>query len=97
MVELMVVVVIIGILVAIAVPVYNSVTDTAQENACIANQRIIEGALVQWQMAQDPPSTGVPANGLTDLAGYFQETPTCPTSGTYTVTANGTTCSDANH
>ena len=49
LVELMVVVVIIGILVAIAIPIYNNVQASAQENACLANQRTIAGA---WQMYQ---------------------------------------------
>jgi type IV pilus assembly protein PilA len=44
LVELMVVVVILGILVAIAVPVYNSITTTAADNAHDANIRTLEGA-----------------------------------------------------
>lgn len=44
LVELMVVVVIIGILVAIGVPVYNSVTDNAAQRADEANIRILQGA-----------------------------------------------------
>jgi type IV pilus assembly protein PilA len=44
LVELMVVVVIIGILVAIAVPVYNASQKTAKERAHKANLRILEGA-----------------------------------------------------
>ncbi|MGB4303244.1 MAG: prepilin-type N-terminal cleavage/methylation domain-containing protein, partial [Syntrophomonadaceae bacterium] len=45
LVELMVVVVIIGILVAIAVPVYRGVQTKAAENACAANVRTLNGAL----------------------------------------------------
>jgi len=44
LVELMVVVVIIGILVAIAVPIYNNVSQTAKENTHDANVRILTGA-----------------------------------------------------
>ncbi len=48
LVELMVVVVIIGVLVAIAVPVYNGVQNTAAENAHQANMRIINGAIAMY-------------------------------------------------
>ena len=44
--ELMVVVVILGILVAIAVPVYNSVTDKAAKNAHDSNLSTIDGAIM---------------------------------------------------
>ena len=44
LVELMVVVVIIGVLVAIAVPVYNSVTTNAANSADSANIRTLRGA-----------------------------------------------------
>ena len=46
LVELMVVVTIIGILTAIAVPIYGSIQTNAEINACIANQRTIEGAFM---------------------------------------------------
>lgn len=45
LVELMVVVVILGILVAIAVPVYSSITERAQVRAFEANHRIAVGAI----------------------------------------------------
>jgi prepilin-type N-terminal cleavage/methylation domain-containing protein len=53
LVELMVVVVIIGILSAIAVPVYNNVTANAQQAANDANARILNGAISVWQ-TEDP-------------------------------------------
>lgn len=74
LVELMVVVVILGILVAIAVPVYNSVTDTAEANACKANQRTIESAIMQWYA--DGSNSGDPT--IDDLVGkYLVEEPKC--------------------
>jgi prepilin-type N-terminal cleavage/methylation domain-containing protein len=51
LVELMVVVLIIGILVAIAIPVFNAARATAQQRSCFANQRTIEGAVQQWVAA----------------------------------------------
>ncbi len=41
LVELMIVVIIMAILVVVAVPIYNSVTDNAREKTCIDNQRQI--------------------------------------------------------
>jgi prepilin-type N-terminal cleavage/methylation domain-containing protein len=45
LVELMVVVVIIGILVAIAIPLYSTITKNAQEKAFESNHRIAVGAI----------------------------------------------------
>ncbi len=92
LVELMVVVAIIGVLSAIAVPVYNDMTEKAGEAACEANRRIIDSAVMMWQLDQDPISAGVPAGGLADLSAYFQSTPVCPLGGDYTLAATGTTC-----
>ncbi|HBI26232.1 MAG TPA: hypothetical protein DDY25_00665, partial [Peptococcaceae bacterium] len=45
LVELMVVLLILGILVAIAIPIYNNVTGKANLNAIAANLRTIDGAI----------------------------------------------------
>jgi prepilin-type N-terminal cleavage/methylation domain-containing protein len=78
LVELMVVVVILGILVAIAVPLYNAQTEKVKKATCQANQRIIESAIVQWSM--DPENAGIPK--LDDLVngGYLQSKPKCPSN-----------------
>ena len=96
LVELMVVVVIIGVLIMIAIPAYNMVTARAERGACVANQRMIQGAIVQWQIAEDEDPTVFP--GMTDLAtagDYFMEEPICPTDeSSYTIdaTTGAVTC-----
>ena len=60
LVELMVVVLIIGILVAIAIPVFNAARANAQTRACLANLRTVQGAVEAWRadnVANDP--TGI--------------------------------------
>ncbi len=48
LVELMIVVVIMGILVAVAIPLYNAVTGNAEANTCGSNQRMVRGAFANW-------------------------------------------------
>lgn len=95
LVELMVVVVIIGVLVAIAIPVYNRTTDRAERGACHANQRMIEGAASQHAM-----NTGKSINeviNIGDLDEYFKDgRPTCPSGGTYVI-ENGRASCTAGH
>jgi len=89
LVELMVVVVIIGILVAIAIPVYNNVQANAQQNACDATVRTLNGASSMFYAA-----TGAfPANVAALVPDYILETPACPTTGAYTATAGVFSCS----
>lgn len=89
LVELMVVVVILGILVAIAVPIYNNITGNAERNACHANLRTIDGAKTQYAVS----------DGLTWPGDFFRggEIPKCPAGGEYSHTdpndANKATCS----
>ncbi|MGN0519291.1 MAG: type II secretion system protein [Candidatus Fimenecus sp.] len=50
LVELMIVVVIMGILTAIAIPVYSAVSKNAERKSCQSNQRIIKENLSSYQM-----------------------------------------------
>lgn len=79
LVELMVVVVIIGILVAIAIPIYNEVTARANRNTVEANLRIIDGAVEMYkaELGADPADI----NALTDA--YIVAVPTGPGGTTY--------------
>lgn len=48
LVELMIVVIILGILVAIAVPIYNACVSSARKNACRNNMKVIQKAATQY-------------------------------------------------
>src|SRR6201988_5316783 len=50
LVEIMIVVAIIGLLAAIAIPNFIKARTTAQKNACISNLRQIDGAKEQWAL-----------------------------------------------
>ena len=58
LVELMIVVVIMAILVAVAVPIFNSVTGNAREKTCIDNQRQIMTGITNLFMGEGISGTG---------------------------------------
>jgi type IV pilus assembly protein PilA len=85
LVELMVVVVIIGILVAIAIPIYRNVQANAARNACYATQRTIEGsASMYFAEVGTWPTVALLVSG-----GYLQGTPECPIGGPGYVLTDG--------
>ena len=88
LVEIMIVVMIIGLLAAIAIPGFANARRTAQKNACIENLRQINGAVQQYVMAQQ--TTNMPAS-MAGLDVYFQNAaPTNgPAGGLYTLPATG--------
>ena len=78
LVELMVVVLIIGILVAIAIPVFNAAKANAQKRSCHANQRTLEGA-AQTYSAENNGT--MPANVAALVPNYVKVAPLCPRTG----------------
>src|SRR3954467_3282149 len=86
LVEIMIVVAIIGLLAAIAVPNFVKARTASQKNACIANLKQIDGAKASWALEQKKTTTDTPQD--TDLFGstsYIRDKPACPGGGTYTV------------
>ncbi len=63
LVELMIVVVILGILVAIAVPIYMAVTNNAKKNSCHSNLRIMASIGVQYYLNNDSYDGLIATNG----------------------------------
>ena len=60
LVEIMIVVAIIGLLAAIAIPNFVRARTTSQMNACINNLRQIDGAKQQWALETKQLSTATP-------------------------------------
>ena len=81
LVEIMIVVAIIGLLAAIAIPNFMRARTTSQTNACINNLRLIDSSKQQWALEQRKNNTDTPAG--TDLQPYLGrgsagELPYCP-------------------
>ena len=81
LVEIMIVVAIIGLLAAIAIPNFVKARTTSQQNACINNLRLVDSSKQQWALEQKQQSTSTPVG--TDLILYLGrgnngELPTCP-------------------
>jgi len=98
LVEIMIVVAIIGILIAIAVPGFLRARENSRGQACQENLTKIDGAKEQWAL-EFKHSNGTPLSDSTAFLGdanifgangYVKKTPQCPSSGTYTVNDIGT-------
>lgn len=78
LVEIMIVVAIIGLLAAIAIPNLNKARNTAQANACINNMKQISGAIDLFALENNKTDTdAVTAN---DIKAYIKgnQMPQCP-------------------
>ena len=86
LVEIMIVVAIIGLLAAIAIPSFVRAREKAQQTACVGNLKTMEGAKATWALENKRGSTDTPTDA--DLFGptlYMQSKPGCPANGTYTL------------
>jgi prepilin-type N-terminal cleavage/methylation domain-containing protein len=100
LVEIMIVVAIIGLLAAIAIPNFIKARQASQKAACVANLRTIDGAKATWALEQRKTNTDVPQES--DLYGptsYIRERPSCPAGGTYAINQVDVkpTCTIADH
>lgn len=99
LVEIMIVVAIIGLLAAIAIPNFVKARTTAQKNACIANLKQIDGAIQQWALENKKATADTV--GSADYTPYLKgsQLPACPGGGAYTSTTVGTspTCNISGH
>jgi prepilin-type N-terminal cleavage/methylation domain-containing protein len=79
LVEIMIVVAIIGLLAAIAIPNFARARTTSQTNACISNLRQIFGATQQWALEyRKAPNDTVTFD---DIQPYLRNAIVCPSGG----------------
>ena len=95
LVEIMIVVAIIGLLAAIAIPNFVKARATSQQNACINNLRQIDAAAQQYAL-EAKLSTGATITFPDALTPYIKLTsanvlPGCPAGGNYNDTSVGAT------
>ena len=88
LVEIMIVVAIIGLLAAIAIPNFVKARATSQANACINNLRQIDAAANQFALEKGK-TTGSTCSLANDLTPYIKlnsagKVPPCPAGGSYT-------------
>ena len=93
LVEIMIVVAIIGLLAAIAIPNFVKARATSQANACINNMRQLDAACNQFAL-ENKKTTGYQPTD-TDVTPYIKlnagnSLPPCPAGGSYSYAAIGT-------
>ena len=96
LVEIMIVVAIIGLLAAIAIPNFVRARATSQANACINNLRQIDAAVNEWALEQGQTDRCRGTTMTADLTPYIKLNansgiPECPAEGTYTLGKVGDT------
>ncbi len=100
LIEIMIVVAIIGVLAAVAIPNLIKARKSSAKQACIANLKALEGAKAVWALENRKNDADVPGDG--DLFGAdktISRKPECPGGGTYDIraVAEKPTCTVAEH
>jgi prepilin-type N-terminal cleavage/methylation domain-containing protein len=95
--EVLFAVLILGVLAAVAIPMYNSTKADAEQKTCLSNLRAMASAESKYKLengAYTTTATNLIGNGL-------GEVPKCPKGDTYTLTLTGTSitvaCPNAAH
>jgi general secretion pathway protein G len=95
LVEIMIVVAIIGLLAAIAIPNFIKARATSQQNACINNLRQIDAAINEWAL-ENGQNNGSSVAAVATVSAYIKlnsagSVPGCPASGSYATSTVGAT------
>jgi len=90
LIEIMIVVAIIAILAAVAIPNFISYRETSIENTCEANRNQIANACEAY-LIKNPTVTSISSSNLTSGSQPFlKKWPTCKKGGTYGIQQNST-------
>ncbi len=89
LVEIMIVVAIVGLLAAIAIPNFIRARATAQANYCIETLKEMDAAVNQMALEKGL-ATGSSFNFQNDIVPFLKSWPVCPAGGTYSDGAIGT-------
>jgi len=85
LVEIMIVVAIIAILAAVAIPNFMTYRKTSQQNACKANMKQILSAIEAYQVKNEGKTPSALANlTIKSEGGFLKSVPKCPLGGSYT-------------
>lgn len=100
LIEIMIVVAIIGVLAAVAIPNLIKARKASAKTACIANLKAIEGGKAVWALENKKADADVPSDA--DLFGSdkaIAKKPDCPGGGTYDLkaVAEKPTCTIPDH
>jgi prepilin-type N-terminal cleavage/methylation domain-containing protein len=91
LVEIMIVVAIVGLVAAIAVPNFIRYREASRRSVCIANLKQMQDAKVQWAFEKNKKGSDSPAE--VELIGpntYLRQKPSCPSGGDDYITTIGT-------
>ena len=83
LIELLIVILVLAILMAVALPLYLAAVADSQVKTCRANMQTISNAEAAWKTS-DPTHTYTTT--LSNLNANLGATPVCPSAGTYSVT-----------
>jgi prepilin-type N-terminal cleavage/methylation domain-containing protein len=85
LVEIMVVVAILALIAAIAIPNFVKARNSARVKCCIRNLHVMDRAKAQWAFDSKQPNSARPTT--TDIAPYLADLrlPECPANGTYRI------------
>ncbi|HNX90644.1 MAG TPA: prepilin-type N-terminal cleavage/methylation domain-containing protein [Candidatus Omnitrophota bacterium] len=98
LVEIMIVVAIIALIAAVALPNFMKNADIARRNTCLSNLKLIDGAKTLWAIETGTPE-GDTVSMVDIVSAYIKKDPICPSGGTYDVGEVGTapTCTKSGH